>query len=519
MKKKILSFILLCGLMAGMFISPALGAGYGTAIVDGGNADRVHLRERASAASKSLGLYFTGTEAVCASDPGKEWVKVIIGSETGYMNSEFLYRGANPGSVKPKQPKAVVSNIKASSWVNLRKEPSQRSAVAGTLRYKDEVAVLGQTAAKWYYVKAGDLYGYIMPDYLLLGGSTPGNPGNAYGTAIVDGKSADRVHLRERASASANSLGLYFTGTKVQCESDPNKEWVKVTIGSQTGYMKSEFLYSGSKPDSVKPKQPKAVVYNKKSTGWINLRKEPSQSAAAISKLYDGDSAIVLGQTASQWYYIKTGNQYGYIMADFLSVGGAVPSKPTGAPNKAAISAYKAVMQNKAAFYSTDDHKAVYLNQLANAFMDAPMKITQFALADLDGDGKPEVILWENVNGQDNGVEILHYQDGEVYGYNLAYRAFMALKRDGTFSYSSSAANGGFGLLTFTRNDCAIDPLTYSQSNDDANSNFSISYFVNRLPATEAAFHSALDKQDKKQDAVWYGFTNSNVESVLSRYE
>ncbi len=519
MKKKIVALILLCGLLASLFITPALGASYGTAIIDGGNSDRVHLRERASASAKSMGLYFTGTEVTCASDPNQEWVKVTIGSQTGYMKSEFLYQGSNPGSVTPKAPAAAVSGIKAGSWVNLRKTPSQSAAVVDKLYLKDAVTVLGQTSGKWYYVQAGDVYGYIMPSYLSLSGTATSTPGSGYGTAIIDGKTSDRVHLRERGSANASSMGLYFTGTKVVCASDPAKEWVKVIIGSQTGYMKSEFLYRGSKPDSIRSKQPKAVVYNKKSSGWINLRKEPSQSAAAISKLYDGDSAVVLGQTASQWYYIKTGNQYGYIMAEFLSVGGTVPSTPaTAVPNKAEMSAYKAVMQNKETLFSTDDHQALYLNQLNDPYINAAIKMTQFALADLNGDGKPEVVLWANANGQDAGVEILHYQDGTVYGYYLTYRAFMQLKKDGTFSFSSSASDSGFGLLKFYKDRCETDPITYSQSNYDANNNFSISYFVNRTPATQSMFQSTLEKQLKKQDALWYSFTNSNIDTVLSGY-
>jgi len=346
MKKKIISLILLCGLMACTNIGLALGADYGTAIIDGGNADRVHLRERSSATSDSLGLYFTGTEVVCKSDPDKEWVNVAIGRQTGYMKSGYLYRGSNPGSIKPKQPAAVVSNIKAGSWVNLRQEPSQRSTVAGRVYHKDVVTVLGQTAGKWYYVQAGDLYGYMMPDYLSIeGGSSPGSPGNAYGTAIVDGQNSDRVHLRKLPSAESDSLGLYFTGTKVVCESDPKKEWVLVTVGSQSGYMKSGYLYRGSNPGSVLSKQPAAVVNSKKAGSWVNLRKEPSLRASVAGKIYHGDAVTILGETASEWYYVKAGNLYGYMMSEYLLIGGSVspnvPSSPgyemlyySKAPNK-----------------------------------------------------------------------------------------------------------------------------------------------------------------------------------------
>jgi uncharacterized protein YgiM (DUF1202 family) len=320
MKKKIISLILLCTLMAFTSNGLALGTDYGTAIIDGQNADRVHLRVRASAGSNSLGLYVTGTEVELKSDPDEAWVKVTIGSQTGYMSSEYLYQGTNPGSIKSKQPAAVVGNIKAGSWVNLRGEPSLRGSVAGKVYKGDTVTVLGQTASKWYYVKADDLYGYMMSGYLSIGGSSPSTPEN-YGTAVIDGQSSDRVHLRKLPSAGSNSLGLFFTGTKVLCKSDPDEDWVKVTIGSQTGYINSEYLYQGTNTGSVHPEQPTAVVKNIKAGSWVNLRGEPSLKGAVAGKIYKGDVVTVLGQTASKWYYVKAGDQYGYIMSDYLSIG------------------------------------------------------------------------------------------------------------------------------------------------------------------------------------------------------
>jgi uncharacterized protein YgiM (DUF1202 family) len=320
MKRKIISLILLCALLACVSNGLAFGVDYGTAIIDGQNADRVHLRVRASSVSNSLGLYFTGTEVQCKSDPDEAWVKVTIGSQTGYMSSEYLYQGNDPGSVKSKQPLAVVGNIKTGSWVNLRYEPSLRAAVSGKIYKGDVVTVLGETASNWYYVKADGLYGYVMSGYLSVSGSVSGTP-ESYGTAVIDGRNTDRVHLRKLPSTGSNSMGLYFTGTKVLCKSDPDEDWVKVTVGSQTGYINSEYLYQGTNTGSVHPKQPAAMVINIKAGSWVNLRGEPSLNGAVAGKIYKGDVVTVLGQTTSKWYYVKAGDQYGYIMSEYLSIG------------------------------------------------------------------------------------------------------------------------------------------------------------------------------------------------------
>jgi uncharacterized protein YgiM (DUF1202 family) len=517
MKKLIVFFLLIFGLMACVGTGLANEYNAVTAVIDGKTADRVHLREEPSEQSKSLGLYFTGTTLTCdLSWRGREWTRVIVGSEAGYIKNEFLRFGPDQDKVKPKQPAGTVKTPKGSGWVNMRTEPSLEAHVAKQLYHGGTVTVLGQTAANWYYVKAGDQYGYILSDYLSVGGSSSSTPNGPYGTAVVDGLNSDRVHLRESASTGSKSLGLYFTGTQVLCQSDPGKEWVKVKIGSQTGYMSSGYLYRGSNPGSVRSKQPAAVVKN--AGNWVNLRKEPSLSAAVASRLYNGDKVTVLGQTASGWYYVRSGDQTGYIMGDFLTVGGAAsPSTPPSQGSSGdAIRAYKSVLQNQTAFFSAEDDQNMYLDQLADAFAEesgAPMVFTKFAVVDLDHERIPEVILWETVAGvNDYGFEVLHYEDGVVYGHAFGYRSLMELKKDGTFSFSSGAGDNGFGTVKFLKDEVTIDELTYCQSNDDSNG---ISYFVNHLPAAKNEFDSAMNKQQGKQNAAWYGITDANVQAML----
>ena len=145
-----------------------------------------------------------------------------------------------------------------------------------------------------------------------------------YGTAVIDGGSADRVHLRELPSADAESLGLYFTGTQVLCASDPNDEWVFVGIGTQGGYMKSAYLRTSG---SVSSKQPRMTVNAK---GWVNLREEPAQDAAVAGRLDNGDTVTLLGETSRHWCYVDAGTQLGYVMAEFLTQSDEAIDVPAG---------------------------------------------------------------------------------------------------------------------------------------------------------------------------------------------
>jgi hypothetical protein len=154
-----------------------------------------------------------------------------------------------------------------------------------------------------------------------------------YGTAVIDGRSAGKVHLRESPSASSNSRGLYFSGTNVICDSDPSAEWTMVTIGSESGWMKSEFLYHGTNPNSIASRQPTAIVNNRnwreqtdgQSSGWLPLFQDRSGRFVAAERIPGGAAVTILGETREHWYYIKVGDQhgdlYGYMPAENLLIG------------------------------------------------------------------------------------------------------------------------------------------------------------------------------------------------------
>ena len=192
-------------------------------------------------------------------------------------------------------------------------------------------------------------------------------------------------------------------------------------------------------------------------------------------------------------------------------------------PGTSPLSAYQSVLQNKAQFFSTDANKNLNINQLNQAVSNdssVTAKATKLAIVDLENDGTPEAILWLAVNNNDYyGFEVLRYQDGVVYGYTLWYRAFMDLKADGTFSFSSGAADYGFGTVKFTENAYSVDKISYCESGYDSNNNQSVSYFVDHGSATEGDFLSAINKQSEKAAATWYDFTDDNLETILSNFK
>lgn len=185
--------------------------------------------------------------------------------------------------------------------------------------------------------------------------------------------------------------------------------------------------------------------------------------------------------------------------------------------NNSVLEAYKAVLQNKTEFFGTDNKKKLYLNDfLTNKeIYDTIFKVTHFTVLDMDGDKVPEIVLELSVGNEPAFYEVLHYMNDAVYGYLIAYRGLEGLKADGTFGYSSGAADNGFGKLKFESDAFKTDILGYSESSQ-GDANLIISYFVNNKPVTKESFDSFMNEQFEKKDAVWYEFSQKNIETELS---
>ncbi len=151
----------------------------------------------------------------------------------------------------------------------------------------------------------------------------------------VDGKNANKVHLRAQPSLTAQSLGLLYTGTQVQPISGWGTGWLYVQLGTEKGYISETYL-SDTQPAS---KAQSAVVTNPNST-WVNLRQGASRQAQSIGRLYNGDVVSVLGELSSGWSYIQCGDQVGFMVSTFLAAsntsGGSTQSAIAN-PNLAVI--------------------------------------------------------------------------------------------------------------------------------------------------------------------------------------
>ncbi|MBQ7052837.1 MAG: SH3 domain-containing protein [Clostridia bacterium] len=230
--------------------------------------------------------------------------------------------------------------------------------------------------------------------------------------AVIDGRNSSRVHLREAETAKSDSLGLFFTGTEVECLSDPQEEWTHVELGRLRGYIKSSYLRTGSRARSVDAYSWRGVVRAK---NYINMRKGPSTEYQLAGRLDAGTEVVILGQTVENWYYVEADGQTGYVSAKLIELTSSEQTLKTGRKNTA--DAWKAAYRN---FLLSDEN---------------PEHIAAYGLVFIDDDDVPELV--SDTGSEAGGYQIRTWHNGEMAMLQTRRRCFSYIEREGL------AANSG----------------------------------------------------------------------------
>ncbi len=142
---------------------------------------------------------------------------------------------------------------------------------------------------------------------------------------------------------------------------------------------------------------------------------------------------------------------------------------------------------------------------------DPLMKIWEFSVVDLNGDGEDEVILFVvGVAGDMGGKVILHQIGDKVYGYTTDNRTLVDLKMDGSYSYSDPTGVTEVGIaaiVDFSEDEYTIDKITYATGTYKGWDSF----VAEHQSVTEEDYLDAVSRQDQKQNAEWYEFSDENI--------
>ena len=139
-----------------------------------------------------------------------------------------------------------------------------------------------------------------------------------------------------------------------------------------------------------------------------------------------------------------------------------------------------------------------------------------FAIVDLEQDGVPEVVFQKQVNGVVYyGCDILRYHEGQIQVFEQWYRGFRKVKTDGSFHYSGSAFQSGYGRLSFTGEGAHTDTIGLYECFPDENGISQPQYMLGGRPVTKAAFSSFAQAQEQKDDLIWTEYTADALENTF----
>lgn len=312
---------------------PYYASGIDYALVSG--TAKLNLRSGPGVEYEWIGAAAEGTWVLVTGESGN-WYSVYLPDtqQTGYMSKNFLKTGPDSSAAGST---VVVSNPKATQFLNLRQYPDLNAPVLGIYYNGATFRLLSSEVNGWYQVEGYGMTGYFRREYVRVSGASGQS---AYVRAANGGK----VNLRSAPTYSGSTVLKQLpsgTAVTVLVSSSAAGSFWKISCQGTTGYMDSSFLTATNPapvpyvppyvpvPDIQPAAQGTATVNNPKSTQYLNLRAQPSTSAQVIAQYKNGVRFEVIepGETWTKVYGAASGN-IGYFMTRYLKLTG-VSSSPT----------------------------------------------------------------------------------------------------------------------------------------------------------------------------------------------
>lgn len=142
-------------------------------------------------------------------------------------------------------------------------------------------------------------------------------------TMYIDAGNADRVHLRAEPSIESQSLGLYFSGARVEA-GDEMEGFTQVDIGTESGYIMSKYLKSI--PEGIDSALRVGTI--RSDVSYVNLRSH-AEGEEVMDDVDRGDTVTVMGETANGWYCVEYGGRIGYMKRSLVRLGGLAAQQNT----------------------------------------------------------------------------------------------------------------------------------------------------------------------------------------------
>lgn len=134
--------------------------------------------------------------------------------------------------------------------------------------------------------------------------------------------SEGNLNIRKKATTDSEIVGKMTKNNA--CEILGTKDdWTKIQSGSVTGYVKSEYLYTGD--DAIKVAEKAVITVATVNTTTLRVRKKPSVDSSVVSLVGEGED-LTVEKIVDDWYKVEVDDEKGYISGDFVDISQKLPT-------------------------------------------------------------------------------------------------------------------------------------------------------------------------------------------------
>lgn len=310
--------------------TPSLGEGEMEAIVKTAQTS-LNLREQPNTSARILMALPRG-ESIVVTNRGTEWCAVRYGGMNGYVMTQYLSFPADQTVTTQPTVYATVNTV--SGPLNMRTQATTGSSIVRQIPRLARVGVL-EKDERWCRVTYNGSVGYVMASYLAFESDKPENPDQSAEPAYAKVTTASgSLNMREQPSTDAKVVSTIPKGTGISVISRANG-WSQVAYNNQTGYVMEKFLtFTNEAPAPEATDQPSQPVGATATVatggGSLNLRGTASAFAPVLTTIPE-HTVIRLITYGLDWSQVSHQGFTGYVMTQYLRLGGAVESTPVSA--------------------------------------------------------------------------------------------------------------------------------------------------------------------------------------------
>lgn len=237
------------------------------------------------------------------------WLKVKNGTGYGYVQSSAVRNLSIP-----QMPTTILWTGKTTSGLNVRQTPDAEGKLLGTLATGATVEVLHEESNGWLQIKFNDSFGYVNGNYVQKDAvtETPSTPESNKQIGYVYNLDGIQLNVRPEPNTNQAAIGKLNEGDTVTILGESGN-WYQIEYNNGFGYVSKDYV-SLTNP-AVEKKT--GYVYNLDGT-TLNVRPQPNTSQAAVGKLNEGDTVIVVGESGN-WYEIEYNNSTAFVSKDYVT--------------------------------------------------------------------------------------------------------------------------------------------------------------------------------------------------------